>query len=106
MVNIKELSHTPGNCFSCGYLNRFKPCGYFECQLYGEIVSDTNNPPKIDCTSWIKRFAQRILRNNSNRFTGIINISPPNGRARNPLEAIPAVWGKPWSSSPQERDNA
>jgi len=77
MVAIKELSEKPGNCFSCGNLRKFTPCGHFECRIHnlkeGEaILCDTNNSPETDCKHWkIKTGQEPIIV--EGQFAGIIN---------------------------------
>jgi uncharacterized protein YbaR (Trm112 family) len=80
MVNIKELSETPGNCFSCGKLHSFIPFGYFRCRFHGEpygefleFLCDTNNPPKTNCQHWIKKKGQKPLPYVRGNFAGLEN---------------------------------
>jgi len=66
MVNIKELSEKRGNCFSCGNLRKFTPCGRFECRIHcpregDAMLSDTNQPLETDCKHWIVKTKQRIM---------------------------------------------
>ena len=75
MVELKRLTETPGNCFSCGYLEEFipQPRGIFKCGWYNEeYLNDTNNPMREDCSHWKQKTSQEVLSVNG-QFAGIKN---------------------------------
>jgi len=79
MVALRELSETPGNCFSCKRLTEFIPCGVFKCSWLGEgerarIYCDTNHPPEIKCEHWVQKTGCTILTVGCpGQFAGIRN---------------------------------
>ena len=72
MVAIEELSNTPGNCFSCGNLKKFVPCGKWVCLVVGEKLTDTNQPLETDCKHWVEKKKQVCLTHDG-QFAGIEN---------------------------------
>jgi hypothetical protein len=77
IINIKELSECPGNCYSCGYLRKFVPCGHFECNFYNPqggdaILCDTNAPYQTNCIHWKEKRGRRVLTS-FGEFAGLEN---------------------------------
>jgi len=77
MVKIKELSKTKGNCFSCGNLRKFIPCGHFECLVLNPekgdaTLTETNRPLKTDC-EWWTGFTERKVWMAGNQLMSIEN---------------------------------
>jgi len=75
MVELKRLTETPGNCFSCGWLNEWRtlPQGMTRCGFdKAEWFSDTNRPHEVNCQHWKQKVSQKVLSVNG-QFAGLQN---------------------------------
>ena len=65
MVPLRQLSETPGNCFSCKKLRKFTIGGIFECNVRSPrsgdaILCDTNHPRYLNCEYWEQKTGCRV----------------------------------------------
>jgi len=82
IIKLRELTETPGNCFSCGNLKKFTPlmeghsaktkCKILHFSSDDEALSDSNHPLRYECECWKQKIDQKVLTYNG-YFAGFEN---------------------------------